>query len=290
MRAKGLAGLSPPPLDMCIAKRPAKKAGLLVNTVSGVSFSQMTTSLPNLHFLLSTWSVLMRQVVAPLAALLLLAGCSSLNTAASSKLAKLNGTPVSADVATKYSDLPTFIRANLDNTTPSLQSLTHDQKPEDPVLWRAYVSGAASDMKYAKKPKADLERFCQVKGGHFEVSKRDPRTFSIPEPSSPLMTGLMAGAFARSMGTSEAIARQSFSNAYSQASADQMHTPGVSDSEAVTIANKIIADGFVGVFSCRNSVPEKSWSSAVYLDGFQPKSNVLDAHTFFIRIYPINSL
>ena len=244
----------------------------------------------NLLSLLSTRSVLMRKAVATLAALSLLAGCSSLNTAASSKLAKLNGTPVSADVAATYPDLPTFIRANLDNTTPALQSLAHDRKPEDPVLWRAYVSGAASDMKYAKKPKADLERFCQVNGGHFETSKRDLRTFSIPAPNSPLMTGLMAGAFARSMGTSEAIARQSFSNAYSQTNTDQMQAPSASDHEAVTIANKIIADGLVGVFSCQNSVQEKSWSSAVYLDGFQQKTNVLDAHTFFIRIYPIKSL
>lgn len=218
-----------------------------------------------------------------------MAGCASVSTVATSKLNNINGSPVSEATAANYADLPSFIKANIDNTSTWDQRLKPEYKAASYSQWKAFVFDAASDMRRAKKPRADLELFCKVKGGEFGLSVRETKSFRVPEPTSPLMAGIMGASLARSRGDSEMIAQQTFMNAYQEQWKRNNSSYSTTTNEAVLIANRMVAEGLVGLFSCKNQVPGKSWDAGIDLAGFQPKSksNTLDSHTMFMTIYAI---
>lgn len=190
---------------------------------------------------------------------LVISACASVQDLVRVNVNQANGTPVSAELASRYPTIESFIHASLDNKTPAGQP----KRPmSEPVVWHAIVSGGSSLSRYAKKPRLDLEVYCSAHGGSFTTTPSNARIRELP-PESPFITGLRAQAFAYSKGASEAVARDAFAYAYEE----QAARAGGGLTSLQMDANRIISEGYVGVFECRGANPENSWLAMVDIVG-----------------------
>lgn len=205
---------------------------------------------------------------------LMLAGCASLQDKVLVNVNQANGTPVSAELASRYPSIESFIHASLDNKS----RLNDPKRPlTAPVVWHAIThENATSVSRYAKKPKLDLEVYCKAHGGSFIAMPNKELLRTLPS-ESPLSFAYRAQAFAYSKGASESVARDAFAYAYEQQSRASRNAGFGPLSGAREEANRIIAEGYVGAFQCRNASTESSWLASVDVIGY-----VVDGSTYYI--------
>lgn len=194
-----------------------------------------------------------------------LSGCVSLQDRMLANVSQANGTPVSSEQALRYPSVESFIHGILDNKS----RLNDPKRPlTDPVVWHAIThENATSVSRYAKKPKLDLEIYCKSYGGTFVETPSNEVLRSLPS-ESPLSIAFRAQAFAYSKGASESMAKDAFAYAYEErARASQISGFSRLDSSRDE-ANRVIREGYVGAFQCRNTSAVNSWLVSVDVIGY----------------------
>lgn len=203
----------------------------------------------------------------------MLSGCASLPDRVLINVSQANGTPVSSELALRYSSIEAFIHAIFDNKS----RVSDPKRPlTDPVVWHAIThENATSVSRYAKKPKLDLEIYCKSHGGTFVEMPNNEVLRSLPS-ESPLTFAFRAQAYAYSKGASESVAKDAFTYAYEQqARSSRSSSFSRLDSSRVE-ANRVIREGYVGAFQCRNTSAVNSWLVSVDVIGY-----VVDGSFFY---------